>query len=59
MKGAKARAGEGAVGRWKEGSQWAGGEGEGRSWSGPGAFCTALAGGRGGGLEPKALGRPQ
>lgn len=49
----------GGCGRVERGEPMGWRRGRGRSWSGPRAFRTALAGGRGGGLEPEALGRPQ
>lgn len=60
VRGAQARAGEGAVGGWRKGNQWAGGKGGGGAGLAPGPSALHWRqGGRGGGLEPEALGRPQ
>lgn len=61
-RGAKGLAGEGAMGRVERGEPMGWRTGRGRSWSGPRAFRTALAGEQrragAGRLEPEALGRP-
>lgn len=57
MRGAKAWQKKGLCEGWREGNQWAGGEGGGGAGQALGPSCTALAGGRGGcgGWQPAAL----